>query len=145
MLTQRGGGWPLTMFLAPHDQRPFFGGTYFPKEPRYGMPAFTDLLRRVAEFYRSARADIAQQGDALHRACSASCTPPPAAAGAALDRAPLAAAREQLAREFDAQFGGFGEAPKFPHPTNLEFLLRSWRASAGAARSPTCRRSTWPR
>ncbi len=52
LLTQRGGGWPLTMFLTHDDQRPFFGGTYFPREPRYGMPAFTDLLLRVAEYYR---------------------------------------------------------------------------------------------
>ena len=62
MLTQRGGGWPLTMFLSPHDQRPFFGGTYFPPEPRHGMPAFTDLLRRVAEYYRSHRAEIERAG-----------------------------------------------------------------------------------
>ncbi|HSN70889.1 MAG TPA: thioredoxin domain-containing protein, partial [Steroidobacteraceae bacterium] len=46
VLTQRGGGWPLTMFLSPPDQRPFFGGTYFPNAPRYGMPAFTELLQR---------------------------------------------------------------------------------------------------
>ena len=50
LLTQRGGGWPLTMFLAPDDLTPFFGGTYFPKVPRYGMPAFSDLLERVAAF-----------------------------------------------------------------------------------------------
>ena len=56
MLTQRGGGWPLTMFLSPRDQRPFFGGTYFPNEPRYGMPAFTDLLRRVQRVLSHARA-----------------------------------------------------------------------------------------
>ncbi len=48
MLTQRSGGWPLTMFLTPDDQRPFFGGTYFPKEARFGLPAFRDLLLRVA-------------------------------------------------------------------------------------------------
>ena len=132
MLTQRGGGWPLTMFLSPHDQRPFFGGTYFPPEPRHGMPAFTDLLRRVADYYRSHRAEIERQGDALIQVFG-ELTPSPAAAGAALDRAPLAAAREQLTREFDGEFGGFGQAPKFPHPMNLEFLLRSWRASADAA------------
>jgi uncharacterized protein YyaL (SSP411 family) len=132
MLTQRGGGWPLTMFLSPHDQRPFFGGTYFPPEPRHGMPAFTDLLRRVAEYYRSHRAEIEQQGDALIQVFG-ELTPPPAEAGATLDRAPLAAAREQLTREFDGRFGGFGQSPKFPHPMNLEFLLRSWRASADAA------------
>ena len=51
MLTHGSGGWPLTMFLTPQEQ-PFFGGTYFPKEPRYGMPAFRDLLRRVAAYYR---------------------------------------------------------------------------------------------
>src|SRR5687767_13493969 len=59
MLTQRGGGWPLTMFLSPLDQRPFFGGTYFPNEARHGLPAFTDLLQRVAAFYRERGADIA--------------------------------------------------------------------------------------
>src|SRR5688500_14231995 len=68
MLTQRTGGWPLTMFLAPGTQRPFFGGTYFPKEPRYGMPAFTDLLGRVSEFYRTHREDIARQSEALQQA-----------------------------------------------------------------------------
>ena len=58
LLTQRGGGWPLTMFLAPDDLTPFFGGTYFPKEPRYGMPAFTDLIERVAAFYRDEREGV---------------------------------------------------------------------------------------
>jgi uncharacterized protein YyaL (SSP411 family) len=51
LLTQRGGGWPLTMFLDPSNQRPFYGGTYFPREPRYGMPAFGELLQGVAKFY----------------------------------------------------------------------------------------------
>ena len=129
MLTQRGGGWPLTMFLSPGDQRPFFGGTYFPPEPRHGLPAFTDLLRRVAEYYGTHRADIERQGYALIEVFG-ELLPPPAPADAVLDRAPLAAAREHLTREFDGRFGGFGQAPKFPHPMNLEFLLRSWRASA---------------
>src|SRR5579871_4873721 len=57
MLTHGSGGWPLTMFLTPQGQ-PFFGGTYFPKEPRHGLPAFADLLRRVAEYYRGQRAEI---------------------------------------------------------------------------------------
>jgi len=129
VLTQRGGGWPLTMFLSPGDQRPFFGGTYFPPEPRHGLPAFTDLLRRVADYYRTHSADIERQGHALIEVFG-ELLPPPAPADAALDRAPLAAAREHLTREFDGRFGGFGQAPKFPHPMNLEFLLRSWRASA---------------
>src|SRR5215213_4963977 len=83
MLTQRSGGWPLTMFLAPQTQRPFFGGTYFPKEPRYGMPAFTDLLRRVSEFYRTHRDDIAKQSEALQQAF-AEMSPPAAPADAPL-------------------------------------------------------------
>ena len=129
MLIQRGGGWPLTMFLAPTDHRPFFGGTYFPKDARYGMPSFTDLIRRVAEFYRTRSADISQQGEALQRAFD-EMLPPPAAADSPLTLQPLAHAREQLAEEFDAQSGGFGGAPKFPHPMNIAFLLRTWRASA---------------
>ena len=131
MLTQRSGGWPLTMFLAPGTQRPFFGGTYFPNEPRYGMPAFTDLLRRVSEFYRTHADDIAKQSEALQQAF-AEMSPPAASAATALTLVPLEAARERLAEEFDAQFGGFGSAPKFPHPTNIEFLLRQWRATAAS-------------
>src|SRR5499427_8828671 len=57
VLTQRGGGWPLTMFLTHDDQRPFFGGTYFPKEPRYGMPAFVELVQKVAAYYSQHRDD----------------------------------------------------------------------------------------
>jgi len=131
MLIQRGGGWPLTMFLSPQDQRPFFGGTYFPREARYGMPAFTDLLHRVSQFYRDRSADIAQQSAALQRAFD-EMTPPPAAGETPLTTQPLEVAREMLAREFDAQFGGFGSAPKFPHPTNIAFLLRHWRATASS-------------
>ncbi|PZN31813.1 MAG: thioredoxin domain-containing protein, partial [Proteobacteria bacterium] len=132
LLTQRAGGWPLTMFLSPQDRRPFFGGTYFPKEARFGLPAFADLLRKVAEFYRTRRTDIQRQGEALEQAL-AELTPRPAADVGALSLAPLEAARSALAAEFDPEFGGFGTAPKFPQPTNLELLLRLWRASAAGA------------
>ncbi len=129
MLTQRGGGWPLTMFLSPHDHRPFFGGTYFPPEARYGMPAFQDVLTRVADFYRSRRDDVRRQGDALVQVFG-ELLPPPAPSATVLERTPLDGARSALQRDFDGRFGGFGGAPKFPHPMNLEFLLRSWRAGA---------------
>jgi len=129
MLTQRGGGWPLTMFLSPQDQRPFFGGTYFPREAKYGMPAFRDVLTRVAGYYREHRDDIRRQGDALVEVFG-QLLPAPAGDGTSLSRAPLAAGRAAMERDFDAQFGGFGGAPKFPHPMNIEFLLRTWRASA---------------
>jgi uncharacterized protein YyaL (SSP411 family) len=131
LLVRHGGGWPLTMFLAPHDLQPFFGGTYFPKESRHGLPAFTDLLKRIAEFYNTRTDDIRAQSDALKEALVLT-LPPPSAPDVELTLAPLVSAREMLARDFDPEFGGFGSAPKFPHPTNLEFLLREWRRSAGS-------------
>jgi uncharacterized protein len=131
MLTQRGGGWPLTMFLTHDDQRPFFGGTYFPKEARYGLPAFKDILLRVAEYYREHGEDLRKQNDAL-MAAFAGLNPPPAANDTELSDAPLITCRAQLARSFDPRYGGFGGAPKFPHPLTIERLLRDWRASAAA-------------
>ncbi|HEX4387608.1 MAG TPA: thioredoxin domain-containing protein [Steroidobacteraceae bacterium] len=130
MLTQRGGGWPLTMFLTHDDQRPFFGGTYFPKEARYGLPAFTDLLTRVADYYRDHGTELRGQNEAL-MAAFAALNPPPAPADTALSDAPLLACRAQLQSSFDARNGGFGGAPKFPHPQTLNRLLRDWHASAG--------------
>ncbi len=130
MLMRHGGGWPLTMFLSPEDQQPFFGGTYFPKDARHGLPAFSDLLHRIAEFYGQRGADIREQTSAL-RDAFAQTSPPPAGADAELSLAPLATARQMLANDFDAEFGGFGSAPKFPHPTNIAFLLREWRRTAG--------------
>jgi len=132
MLTQRSGGWPLTMFLTHDDQRPFFGGTYFPKEARYGMPAFRDLLRRVVEFYRTHEAELRAQNASLIAALD-SLKPPPAPPGTELTDAPLKACRTQLARSFDPRYGGFGAAPKFPHPQSIERLLRDWRATAPGA------------
>jgi uncharacterized protein YyaL (SSP411 family) len=131
MLTQRGGGWPLTMFLTHDDRRPFFGGTYFPKEARHGLPAFTDILQRVAAYYRDHPAELKKQNEAL-MAAFAELTPPPAGPGSELTDAPLTACRAQLARSFDARNGGFGGAPKFPHAEMIEWLLRYWHASARA-------------
>jgi uncharacterized protein YyaL (SSP411 family) len=131
MLTQRGGGWPLTMFLTHDDQRPFFGGTYFPKEARFGLPAFKDVLQRVAQFYREHPAELRKQNEAL-MAAFGGLDPEPASSATELTGAPLEACRAQLARTFDSRYGGFGGAPKFPHPQSLERLLRGWRASAHA-------------
>jgi uncharacterized protein len=130
MLTQRSGGWPLTMFLTHDDQRPFFGGTYFPKEARYGLPSFRDMLLRVAEYYRDHESDLRKQNEALISAFDA-LNPPAGAADTQLTDAPLKASRALLAKTFDPQNGGFGGAPKFPHPKTLERLLRDWHASAG--------------
>jgi uncharacterized protein YyaL (SSP411 family) len=129
MLTHASGGWPLTMFLTPEDQQPFFGGTYFPKEARYGMPAFSDLLKRVAEYYHAHTAEILEQKSQLQLAFAA--IEPAAQTAAALDDAPLHEARAALERSFDARYGGFTQAPKFPHPGSIERCLRHWYATSG--------------
>jgi uncharacterized protein len=129
MLTQRSGGWPLTMFLTHDDQRPFFGGTYFPKEARFGLPAFRDMLARVAEYYRDHESDLRKQNAALISAFD-DLNPPAGAADTQLTDAPLKASRALLAKTFDPHNGGFGGAPKFPHPKTLERLLRDWHASS---------------
>jgi uncharacterized protein YyaL (SSP411 family) len=131
MLTQRPGGWPLTMFLTHDDQRPFFGGTFFPREARFGLPSFRDLLLRVAEYYRDHEPELRKQNAALMSAFD-DLTPPVGAADIQLTDAPLQASRAMLAKTFDPREGGFGGAPKFPHPKTLERLLRDWHASANA-------------
>ena len=122
MLAQRTGGWPLTMFLSP-DGTPFFGGTYFPKEPRYGMPAFPELCERVAAIWREKRVEIAAQ-DAEVRNALGRTLPTPAGGESALSSDAIEAMLANLRAQFDARFGGFGGAPKFPHPTDLELCLR---------------------
>lgn len=127
LLTQRTGGWPLTMFLTPEDQMPFFGGTYFPNEPRHGLPAFKDLLVRIERFYREHRDEIEHQNVSMKTALAGIYGPH--AHTTAPDPSLLDTARQQLERNFDATHGGFGSAPKFPHPTDIEFLLRHWAAT----------------
>ena len=130
MITQRNGGWPLTMFLSHEDQRPFFGGTYFPNEPRYGMPAFTDLLKRVAEYYSGHQDDLRQQNEEFMKAFD-ELVPPPVD-GQQIGPDPLSACREVMGRTFDSNYGGFGSAPKFPQPKQLERLLRHWYSTASS-------------
>jgi uncharacterized protein YyaL (SSP411 family) len=124
MLAQRPGGWPLTMFLSP-DGTPFFGGTYFPKTSRYGLPGFADLLERIAAIWREKRADIGQQNAQL-RSALARTVPSGGGHRSEFDAAPIKAALDSLRENFDPRFGGFGGAPKFPHPTDLELCLRAW-------------------
>jgi uncharacterized protein len=127
LLAQRPGGWPLTLILTPGDQVPFFAGTYFPREPRHGLPAFADLLRRVEAFYRENRQDIHKQNASLLDVLKQ--LEPAGETAQRLDPMPLDLARRQLEDQFDARHGGFGKAPKFPHPTSLERLLRHWAGS----------------
>ncbi len=129
LLTQRTGGWPLTMFIDPDDRRPFFGGTYFPNEARYGMPAFSELLRSVATYFREQRDEVRRQGAKLTEVLGR-LEPPAAGEDIAITAEPLAKLRSALGRTFDQEYGGFGSAPKFPHPATIDRLLRQWRDSA---------------
>ncbi len=131
LLARRPGGWPLTVFLTPDDQVPFFAGTYFPNEARHGLPSFRDLLQRVHDFLEENEADIRKQNSTLVAALQSMQQGDPAES---LDPLPLDMARQQLEQAFDERNGGFGSAPKFPHPTNIERLLRHWagaRTTAG--------------
>jgi hypothetical protein len=129
LLTGRGGGWPLTMFLLPGTQQPFFGGTYFPPQPRYGMPGFRELLAQVARYYREHETELKHNAATLVQAIT-ELNPPAAAAELVLTGAPLRACRAALERSLDPEWGGFGAAPKFPHAELVMRLLRDWHASA---------------
>ncbi len=126
MLTQRPGGWPLTVFLTP-DQLPFFAGTYFPKEPRYGMTGFPELIANIAAVYRERQTDIGRQNEAL-LAAFARIEPRGGGDRSQFSTAPIEAALATHKGSFDPHHGGFGGAPKFPHPAELQFCLRRYAA-----------------
>jgi uncharacterized protein YyaL (SSP411 family) len=123
------GGWPMTVFLTP-DGAPFWGGTYFPPEPRHGMPSFRQVLTALSQAYHERRSDVDQsaaeltamlrQGSIAHAKASA------------VDASILDRAFHTMGARFDAAWGGFGGAPKFPQPMMLELLLRQWRRTGNA-------------
>jgi uncharacterized protein len=121
------GGWPMTVFLTP-DGRPFFGGTYFPPEPRYNMPSFSQLLLAVDQAYRERRQELERQADALVDAIREASTAAPSKEP--LTSELISRAVSTLAAQFDPRYGGFGRAPKFPPTSNLELLLRTGREDA---------------
>jgi uncharacterized protein YyaL (SSP411 family) len=123
LITQRGGGWPLTMFLTPEDRQPFFGGTYFPRDAGHGLPGFKEILRRVAEYHLGHPQEIREQNARL-AAAFGEILPKGSEHDPVLNDAPLELAREALRSTFDPDLGGFGGAPKFPHPENIERCLR---------------------
>ncbi len=129
MLTRQGGGWPLTIFLSPEGV-PFHSGTYYPPEARFGRPAFRDLLDSVATAWQDKREAIATQDAAILQAFANSQPQTPEAAGTTAIQAVAAlagpvqeATRLWAEQHLDATHGGFGQAPKFPHPTDLAWLL----------------------
>ncbi|HQR52092.1 MAG TPA: thioredoxin domain-containing protein [Burkholderiales bacterium] len=123
MLNGRGGGWPLTVFLTP-EQKPFFSGTYFPKRARYNLPGFLDLLPRVAAAYHTRREAIEAQNASLLEALTRTVPQAPAAAAVTFDSKLIELAVQGHLQTFDRVHGGFGDAPKFPHPAELSFCLR---------------------
>ena len=127
LLTQRTGGWPLTMFLDPQTQLPFFGGTYFPPAPRFNLPGFRDLLMRVSSMYQDNKTDLEAQSKKLSVVLAR--LNDRAEAQGIDDRPLLSTARDQLASRYDSVHGGFGPAPKFPMPANIERLMRHWAFS----------------
>ena len=123
------GGWPMSVFLTP-DGAPFFGGTYFPPEDRYGMPGFPRLLRSIAALYRDQREDVERQAEEfrvfyrergqVRLTLPANIQP----SSAVVNPSALYQAADRLIAQMDPVEGGFGRAPKFPHAMGLEFLLR---------------------
>src|SRR3954464_13385542 len=120
------GGWPLTAFLTPAGE-PFVGGTYFPPEPRHGLPSFRQVLLAVSDLYRERRDDVERQTaalvDALRQAATAAPSREP------LTESLLLAAVRRLGELRDPEWGGFGRAPKFPPASVLELLLRRGEAA----------------
>ncbi|MEO8290747.1 MAG: thioredoxin domain-containing protein [Gaiellaceae bacterium] len=121
------GGWPMTVFLTP-DGRPFYGGTYFPPEPRFNMPSFQQLLVAVSEAYTAKRDDLERQADALVESIREASDRGPS--NEPLTSELITRAVSALRGQFDPEHGGFGRAPKFPPASNLELLLRTGRDDA---------------
>ena len=125
------GGWPLTVFLTP-DAKPFFGGTYFPPEDRFGMAGFPRVLQAMADAYRNRRPEIDKATEELFTALSRGKTTPSTAELLTADI--LQEAYLTLQQSFDTKNGGFDGPPKFPQPMALEFLLRHFdRTRDGSA------------
>jgi uncharacterized protein YyaL (SSP411 family) len=117
------GGWPLTIIMTP-DKKPFFAGTYFPKESRPGRIGMLDLVPRIKEIWATRGEEVVKSAHKITRALGQVSKYAP---GEELEESTLRSAYEQLAQRFDEQYGGFGSGPKFPTPHNLLFLLRYWK------------------
>ncbi len=127
-LNRNQGGWPMTVFLTP-DQKPFFAGTYFPPEDRWGRPGFPTLLKKIAEYWEKDRDGVVAQASTLTaRLQDGGHAPSPTTVG----EAELDTAVTQFAEDFDAKHGGFGGAPKFPPATGLSLLLHCYHRTKDA-------------
>ena len=122
------GGWPNNVFLTP-DKKPFFAGTYFPKLNRWGLPGLMEILPKVAEIWQNDRENVQKSAEQITDLLAGRGNPNP---GDALDQSILDKTRNLLAEMYDPQYGGFGQAPKFPTPHMLAFLLRRYHHNEDA-------------
>lgn len=123
LMTGRGG-WPMSVFLTP-DLKPFYGGTYFPPRQRMGMPGFRDILLRVSEAWEQRREELLGSADRLTEALTTISAPRDTSVE--INESLLRNAVSELLAASDGEHGGFGGAPKFPHPMDLRVLMRSWK------------------
>src|SRR5438105_1918917 len=122
------GGWPLTAFLTP-DGKPFYGGTYFPPSEGYGRPSFRRVLLSIANAYKEKHGDVVEQAAMIESAIAQSESF--AGRSGRISRSAIQAIRESVMKMFDPQHGGFGQAPKFPHPSALDVLIEQYARSSG--------------
>ena len=122
LMTQRGG-WPMSVFLTP-ERRPFYGGTYWPPVSRMGMPGFREILRKIHEIWSNRRDEVTTSADSLTEAVGRMAVP--VLKQVSVDEGVLRNAAADLLKSADRTHGGFGGAPKFPHPMDVRVLLRSW-------------------
>jgi len=127
------GGWPLTAFLTPGG-KPFYGGTYFPPRDGYGRPSFRRVLLSIANAYKEKHEDVAEQASMVENAIAQSESF--AGKGGRISATLITAIQESAQKMFDPQNGGFGSAPKFPHPSALELLIERYGRSSRGAASP---------
>jgi len=117
------GGWPLTAFLTP-DGKPFYGGTYFPPDDHYGRPSFRRVLLSIANAYKEKHGDVVEQAATVENAIAQSESF--AGRGGRVSRNVIATIEESAFKMFDPEHGGFGRAPKFPHPSALDLLIERY-------------------
>lgn len=122
------GGWPLTIFMTP-EKKPFFAGTYFPKESRQGLAGLVNILEQIAQKWEQDKNKLTAAGDHIVQALETSISTPEEGE---ISPEVLDKAYEYFTKTFDPQYGGFGSAPKFPSPHNLTFLLRHWKLTGKA-------------
>src|SRR5208337_1316631 len=131
------GGWPLTAFLTP-DGKPFYGGTYFPPNDGYGRPSFKRVLLSIANAYKEKNGDVVEQAKMVESAIAQADSF--AGRSGRVSAGIIAAIQKSAFSMFDPQHGGFGQAPKFPHPSALDLLIERYARTTGGSKTPPYRK-----